>query len=101
MARKQWDEKERKDTKIFDSKRTPRSGGLWFIKGDSKSARFLVENKTTTNESFGVSTKLWEKISHEAIKSQRIPLMSLEIGKKKIGLVVIDINDFAEMLEKV
>ena len=98
MARKQWKDKEKKDQKIFDSKPTPRSGGLWFAKADSKSDKFLIENKTSGNERFSITGKIWEKIEREALLSSRLPLLSIEFGKKKHELVVLSKDDFIELL---
>ena len=98
MARKQWQEKERKDAKLLGNKPTPRSGGLWFAKGDSKGEKFLVENKTTANESFSITSKVWEKISREAIIEGRLPVLSIEFGGKKHEIIVLDKNDFLTML---
>jgi len=95
---KQWQNKEKRDTVTFGSRRTPRSGGLWFAKGDSKSEEYLIENKTTQHESFAISVKLWEKIENEALLSHRIPLISMEMGKKGLELVVISIEDFSCLL---
>lgn len=94
---KKWQKKEKKDSELFGAKRSPRSGGLWFSKGDSKSAKYLIENKTTSKESFSISVKLWEKIEREALLNQRMPILSLEMGKKNIELVVLSINDFCRL----
>lgn len=95
---KRWEDKEKSDAKALNAKRTPRSGGLWFAKGDSKSERFLIENKTTAKENFTIQGKVWEKIAREAIMEGRVPLLSVEFGDKKIELVIIEKNDFIEML---
>ena len=94
---KNWQKKELKDSKVFNSKRTPRSGGLWFAKGDSKSDEYLIENKQTEKESFSVSVKLWEKINREALLSRRIPLLSIEMGDGKLELVVLSMEDFCSL----
>ena len=94
---KQWQQKEKKDALVFKGKRTPRSGGLWFAKGDSKNEKYLIENKTTAKESFSISTHLWEKIENEALLSHRIPMISLEIGKRQLEVVVLEINDFISL----
>lgn len=95
---KQWEDKEKKDAKALGAKRTPRSGGLWFAKGDSKSERFLIENKTTAKNSYSINNKIWEKIKKEALLEGRVPLLSVEFGDKKHEVIVIDKNDFIEML---
>jgi hypothetical protein len=92
--KKQWEKKEQKDANSFRGRRTPRSGGLWFAKADVKSDTYLIENKTSAKESFSITSKLWEKINREALINSKIPLMSLEFGKKKIELIVMSKDDF-------
>ena len=94
MSKLNWQKKEDRDSKVFGSKKTPRSGGMWFAKGDSKSDKYLIENKTTTHESFAISIKLWEKIEREALLSRRIPLLSIELGDGKQELIVMSMEDF-------
>lgn len=101
MNRKKWLGKEQKDAKLFGAKPTPRSGGLWFAKGDSKSEYFLIENKTSDKENFTIQGKVWEKIANEAILNSRTAMLSILFGDKKTELVVIDKNDFMELIEKV
>lgn len=95
---KQWQTKERKDQKLFGARPTPRSGGLWFAKGDGKSSKFLIENKTSEKERFSITSKIWEKIEIEAIREARMPLLSIEFGVKKHEIVVLDKNDFIALL---
>jgi hypothetical protein len=94
--KKNWQEKEKRDQKDFDAKPTPRSGGLWFWKGDGQSDRFLIESKKTKHQSFSVSTKLWKKVSREALLSNKIPILSISLSNA--GLVVLDKNDFLELI---
>ena len=99
--KKQWLIKEQKDAKLFGARPTPRSGGLWFSKGDSKSEYFLIENKTTDKENFTIQGKVWEKIFNEAIINSRTAMLSILFGKKKTELIVLDKNDFMELIEKI
>lgn len=96
-----WRKKEQKDAKLFGGKPTPRSGGLWFAKGDSKSEKYLIENKTTDKENFTIVGKVWEKIYNEAIINSRIPLLSIMFGVKNTEVIVIDKNDFVAMIEEI
>lgn len=98
MSQPKWRDKERRDAKILGNKPTPRSGGLWFAKGDSKGEKFLVENKTTDKENFTIQGKVWQKIYNEALIEGRMPLLSIEFGGKKVELVIMDKNDFITML---
>lgn len=101
MAKKKWLTKEQKDAKLFGGRPTPRSGGLWFAKGDSKSDYFLIENKTTDRENFTIQGKVWEKIANEAIINSRTAMLSIMFGEKQTELIVLDKNDFMELIEKV
>lgn len=96
-----WQKKEINDAKDFGAKQTIRSGGLWFSKGDSKSDDFLIENKTTDKESFSIKAEIWEKISKEALLCNRVPMLSIEFGKKSHEIVVLDKGDFIEILNKI
>ena len=91
---KAWETKEKKDAKVFNGKRMPRSGGFWSAKGDIKSEKYLIESKQTTKRSFSVSIDLWKKIEREALLSNRIPLLSIEMGKEKQELIVLSCDDF-------
>lgn len=98
---KNWRKKEVSDSKVFGSKLTPRSGGFWFAKGDSRNETYLIEDKTSEHERFSVTTKLWEKINREALLSQRVPVMSLSFGEKKLELVVMSKDDFLTYVKEV
>ena len=95
---KQWQKQEKKDAKLFGGRRTLRSGGLWFDKGDVKSETYLIENKATAKESFSVSVPLWTKIEKEALLSHRVPILSLEMGKEQLELVVLSKDDFCDLM---
>lgn len=91
--------KEQKDAKSFNAKGTPRSGGLWFAKGDSKNETFLIDSKKTDHERYSITADVWEKINREALLTNKLPLLSIEFGKKKIELVILDKNDFINLMD--
>lgn len=93
-----WKKQEKKDAKDFDGKRTLRSGGIWFMPGDVKTEEYLIENKTTDNKSYSLKALVWKKIHKEAIKEGRKPLMLIQI--QDVELVVLDRNDFLEMINE-
>lgn len=97
---KRWQKKENKDADIFEGKRTPRSGGFWAFPGDVKSDQFLIDSKATDKKSYSVNRKNWKKIEHEALKSGRIPILSISITNEGLDLVILDRNDFVELLSK-
>jgi hypothetical protein len=99
MAKKSWQRKEKEDSKIFKSRPTPRSGGLWFAKGDSKNKTFLIDSKTSKYNRFSITKKMWKKINREALLTQKLPLLSVEFSDESIELVVMDKNDFISVID--
>jgi len=97
--RKNWQKKEKRDSADFEARQMPRSGGLWFAKGDSRNKRFLIETKTTIHKGFTVTGKLWRKLEREGLLSRRIPVLSVELGNGS-ELVVLDKNDFISLMEE-
>jgi hypothetical protein len=96
--KKQWQNKEKKDAVSFNGKGTIRSGGLWFSKGDIKSEFALIECKTTANERYSIQSSIWEKILKEALLEDKVPILSVEFGKKKHEIIVLSKSDFMDLL---
>ena len=96
---KQWQKKENKDAEQFGGRVTPRSGGLWSFPGDVKTDMFLIDSKTTDKKSYSVTANTWRKLYSQALKSQRLPLLSVQLVKEDIEVVVLDKNDFITILE--
>jgi hypothetical protein len=96
---KKWRKKQIKDAKDFNGKETPRSGGIWSFAGDVKTSQFLIESKTTDKKSYSLKESTWKKIEHEALKSSRIPMMSISLTDYGIDVVILDKNDFIELLK--
>jgi len=44
--------------------------------------------------SFSITENMWKKVSDEALKSRRLPCLSISLIKYGIDLVVLDKNDF-------
>lgn len=95
---KKWQKKEQKDAKDFEARRTPRSGGIWFAKGDSNNEEFLIENKTSKHNSFSIKQSVWRKLEREALTSGKLPLLSIEFGDQQTELVIMSRDDFISML---
>lgn len=57
---------------------TPGSGAKEGAKGDVKAGDFLVENKTSTNDSFGVKKDHLFKIYQEALEIGKHPALSFQ-----------------------
>jgi hypothetical protein len=100
--KKQWQKKEAKDALDFQGKRTPRSGGFWSFPGDVASDQFLIDSKITKQKSYSLTKNIWDKISHEALKSRKMPLLSISIidDENELELCVLDKNDLIELLQK-
>ena len=94
-----WQKKEQRDAKAFGANLTPRSGGLWFAKGDSKSDKFLIDSKDSKHNRFSITDKMWQKVEKEALLNNRVPILSVKFGDKNIELVALDLNDFIEIIE--
>lgn len=89
------------------------SGAVWSAKGDVKAGThfleddlaFLYENKQTEQSGFRITTKLWEEIKDKAFKTEgKRPAMQIELDRKSMNptrLVVLDENDFLEMIDKI
>ncbi len=76
------------------------SGRGLYQKGDAKLGPFVVDIKEYA-ETFGVSRKVWSKISFDAIRSNGEPALMLALGEGKsvVRLWVIDDIMFKQMLE--
>ena len=95
---KSWQKKEKRNSTDFGARRTPRSGGLWFCKGDSRNGKFLVESKATIHKGFTVTERLWAKLEREGLMSGRTPILSVGLGNGT-ELVILDKNDFIGLVE--
>ncbi len=96
----QWQKKEKNDAREFGGRVTPRSGGMWSFPGDVKTDMFLIESKTTDKKSYSITANTWRKLYSQALKSQRLPLLSIQLAKEDIEVVVLDKNDFIAFLEE-
>jgi len=96
---KPWRKKEIRDAKDFKGKLTPRSGGYFSFPGDVKTDTFLIESKTTNKKSYSITANTWRKLYSQALKSQRLPLLSVQLAKENIEVVILDKNDFITILE--
>jgi hypothetical protein len=88
-----WQKKEKKDTKRFQGRRQPRSGGIWFMPGDVKLKEFLIDDKTTDKLSYSIKNTTWNKISNEALLLKRLPALNVRLGDGT-EVTIVDTNDF-------
>ena len=95
-----WQEKERKDAEAFKGRVTPKSGGHWSFPGDVVTEKFLIDSKATEKKGFRITGNIWRKVFNEALKSRKIPILSLSLINEAIDLVILDKNDFIELIKK-
>lgn len=98
---KQSQKQEKRIAKDVGGARVAGSGSKWYAKGDVRSDGFLVEAKTTGNKSFPVTQKVLEKISLEAVKTGRIPVLAVEFtgGEKREQFALLSWSDFLYLME--
>ena len=71
---------EKSVAKKFNARLTAASGALWGMKGDVRNENFLIECKTTENNFYPVTTKVWEKINEEAVQDHmRTPILVVDL----------------------
>jgi len=96
---KDWQKKETEDAKSFNGRKTPKSGGYFSFPGDVITEDFLIDSKLTKNKSFSITAKMWKKIYNEALKSRRLPCLSVSLSNYNIELIILDKNDFLSFLK--
>lgn len=75
----------------------PRSGASTnpYAKGDVRSDSFLIECKLTEGKGYRLTTKVLEKITNEAYKLNKSPVLQLDLGGRQY--VVMLYQDFYQM----
>lgn len=92
---------EKSVAKQFGGKQVIASGALWFAHSDVRSEKYLIECKTTAKASFAITQKHWEKIQNEALHDGlRIPILNVQLLDGDIDLIVMNKNDFIELLSE-
>lgn len=70
--------------KNFKAKTVVASGAMWNAKSDVRNDLFLIECKTTGNDYYTVTAKVWEKICKEAVKDHfREPLLVIDLNNSE------------------
>lgn len=69
---------EKRTSKRLDGRAQPGSGSQQHSKGDIKLPDFLIENKSTINESLGIKLSWLRKIAGEALAINREPALALQ-----------------------
>lgn len=73
--------KEKADAKRAGGILRPNSGSHWNSKGDWLIGDFLVDSKSTKNDVFYVTTKIWEKVRKEALLAHKKPALRIGLGE--------------------
>jgi hypothetical protein len=97
-ARSKRSEKEAAQT--LEGRVQPASGAIpvFNLKGDVKTKRFLIDDKTTHAGSFAVSLKLFRKLSNEAWKNKKRPAIRISFDNSA-PLYVIEESEFMKLQE--
>lgn len=85
ITKKRRSQKQEKSVaKDFNAKTTIASGAKWGMKADVRNDKFLIECKTTQEDHYSVTSKVWEKIQEEATRDHmRIPLLVVDLQDKE------------------
>lgn len=96
---------EKRLNKKLGGEQTPASGALEGAKGDIKKDDFLIEAKSTIHDSFRLDRRILCKISGEALRVDKIPVVCLSFvtgnGKPKVDgeWAMIKLKDFEEYID--
>ena len=90
---------EKRAAKILNGKVQPASGAInrFDLKADVKTDRFLVDDKITRRASYSLSVKLWRKLTDEAFKNSRSPMMRVDFEDGPT-LYVVDEQTIQQLL---
>jgi len=83
----------------------PASGALSHFKGDvrvlGEDSRLLIECKYTEKNSFSFKNSIWKKIEKEAFAIDATPVMALDIGGVKLGVISLEeLRDLQKIKEE-
>jgi hypothetical protein len=78
----------------------PASGAVprYDLKGDVKTPLFLIEDKSTNQQSFSIVTGTWRKLANQAWNNNRRPCLRINFLQGPT-LYVLDETSFGEFLE--
>lgn len=96
---KPWQKTEKKHQEILGAKPVPRSGGFWSNKGDQRDEYFNYDSKDTKAASYILKSSVWQKIYNDALKHNRMPVLTLALGTGE-DLVVMSLADFTFIKEQ-
>lgn len=95
-----YDEIERIEVKRDGAKPTKNSGRGYITKGDAILDGLITIDYKYTDRSFGLSRKVWAKLTSDALKNRtQEQALKVILGEDKLRLWVIDDVFFKEMYE--
>ncbi len=90
---------EKRCADIFKGRIQPASGSLppAAFKGDVKSELFLIDDKNTNLQSFGVKSSVFKKLRREAFMNDKKPMIRIEF--QDITLCVLEQSDLLALIK--
>ena len=80
----EWKQQEKRIAKRTGGKRQPGSGSGWIHQNDVKDEVWLREMKQTNGKSISIKAEDWEKLRANALQTGRLPMMHLQIGRRRL-----------------
>lgn len=95
MNKKRVSQKQEKSVaKEMNAKTVVASGAFWGNKADVRGSDLLIECKTTGNDYYNITSKVWEKIATEAVRDRlKIPLLMVDL-RNEDRYVIFNPQDF-------
>ncbi len=92
---------ERRVASDLGGKRQAGSGNLWHSKGDVTARKYLIECKQTGSKSYGLSLAVLDKISMEAARVSKEPLLQVDFlrGNRIDSYMVVPYHLFLELIQ--
>lgn len=82
---------------------TPASGSGELVKNDVRNDEWSIEVKTTTHKTYSLALSVWEQAEKHALVDGRRAAMVIcydkGLGKPPKRLVILDENDYLELVE--
>ena len=109
IRRRMSDRHEEFVAKLFGTRKTPGSGNQWAKPADGrtdasqKGFAFAWDCKATQAASISISLEMWEKIKVQSHNERPMIPLRFYLNDRLdqfVDLVVVDLNDVAEMLER-
>lgn len=99
--RQRSNKSEQELAKQYGGRQQPASGAIPVagLKGDVITGQFLFDDKTTVRKSFTVSHDVLAKLSKDAFRTRRIPVLRVHFEQTRRAYFVIDETTFRRLSE--